>query len=110
MQIAPDGVLHHLALAQHLMVPEAHHVEAVRRQPRIALRVLRAAMVLAAIGLDDQPFLETDEIDDVTPQRGLPAELEAGEPLGAKHAPQHALRIGRRAAHGFGELAETVGG
>ena len=44
--------------------------------------------MLAAIGLDDEPFFRAGEVDNVRPDRRLPPEFEAHEPVGAQRVPE----------------------
>jgi hypothetical protein len=59
--------------------------------------------VLTAIGLDDQPVFDAGEIDDVSGDGMLAAELEPGQPAVAQGFPQNALGAGFVAAQVAGE-------
>src|ERR1019366_2832390 len=65
----------------------------------VAPCVMDAARVLRAVGLDDQPLLEADEIRDILPNRRLPAKLEPGKSAVAQNVPQSRLGLRRRLAH-----------
>jgi hypothetical protein len=43
--------------------------------------------VLSAVDLDDKLMLEADEIDNVTPDRGLPFEFQTSESMRAQSIP-----------------------
>ena len=60
--------------------------------------------VMAAIDLDDEALLETDEVDDLGPDRMLSAEATCAEPTTAQLRPQNAFRVG----HLFAELARQL--
>jgi len=62
-------------------------------------------VVLAAIELDDDAAVETDEIDDVVPQWNLSPKLEAGEATAAEFAPDEYLGLGLAPAKVFGATA-----
>ncbi len=68
---------------------------------------MHAAIVLAAIGLDDQAFCEADEIRDERADRLLALELEALQSLAAQHPPQPALGVGGLLPHGLREGEEA---
>ncbi len=57
-------------------------------EPLIADGVASVLGVLAAIDLDDKPFLPTNKIDDITPNWLLTHEFESGERPGAKVSPK----------------------
>ena len=52
---------HRFDILQNLMIPEAHHSEALALQIAGPMRIVRTAM-LAPIQLHDQPGLSTDQI------------------------------------------------
>ena len=66
-------------------------------EPGVTARVVllvAGLVVLAAIELDDDAAVETDEIDDVVPDRNLSPKLEAGEATAAELAPDECLGLG----------------
>ena len=62
--------------------------------------------MLGTVGLDNQPILEVDEIDDVPVELLLTLELEATQTLRSQYRPQPALRLGRMLAHPFGAFEQ----
>jgi hypothetical protein len=60
-----------------VMVPESKDRKACFLQTGIPQAVLLAFNVLAAIQFDDQSLLQTEEVDNVASQRGLPPEFYA---------------------------------
>ena len=65
-----------LGLGQHLVIPEPKHAVPLALQPpRPLLIILLLLEVLAAIDLNDEASLMADEVNDVSPQHHLSAEL-----------------------------------
>jgi hypothetical protein len=64
---------------QHLVIPEPQDAIAMLGQPLIAHGVASALGMLAAIDLDDKPFLPTDKIDDVPSDRLLTDEFVSNQ-------------------------------
>jgi len=96
----PNGFAHPIGLGEHLVVPETDNFEALAFQERGALGIVRHALgMLRAINLDDQHGIETDEIDDVRPNRFLPPKLPAEERASAQVLPQQRLRFGGVVSH-----------
>ena len=62
-----------------------------RGSPGIGRDVIR---MLAAVDLDDEPFRQTDEIDDIPSDRRLPSKPVSVELPKAKARPQSAFSIG----------------
>jgi hypothetical protein len=89
---------HAVAIAQHVVVPEAHHPVALARQERVACGILGTVRVLPAINLDDKAFVAADEINNEGTDRLLADELEAAQPPIAHREPQLALSVGLPAA------------
>jgi hypothetical protein len=87
----------------HLFVPEAHDAEAVRPEQGVACRIASAFGMLAAIDLDDQHLLESNEIEDVAFERNLPAEFHAIHLATADLLPEHGLGARGIVAHGASE-------
>ena len=93
MHRAVNRLQHGLLLTSPFVVPESQDAKTLLLQPLSAHRIVVLGIgMLAAVELDDQLLLETDEIDDVTAKGLLTAELETREPLGPKLPPQ--LRLG----------------
>src|SRR6476620_955614 len=67
------------ALPQDVVVPEAQDRPPVRRQPSVAPLVALALGVLPTIGLDEEPLLDAQKVDDVGSDGNLPPELEAAQ-------------------------------
>jgi hypothetical protein len=66
-------------IAQHLVIPESQHTIAMFSEPSIAHGVASALGMLAAIDLDDKPFLATDEIKDIPSDRLLTDEFVSAQ-------------------------------
>ncbi len=62
--------------------------------------------VLPAIGLDDQPPLEADEIDNVGIDHELSTKLEHGHPAVAQHRPEAAFGVGWVRTHLSGAITQ----
>jgi hypothetical protein len=80
----------------HVSVPDAYDPEAFLLEPSRSLSVALffcAVSVLTAIDLDDEPSLETDEIDDERSDRMLSAEPVAGKPLVPQLLPDDPLLL-----------------
>jgi len=56
--------------------------------------LINAFGVLAAVNLDDEPFLQADKVNHKTADGVLPAELVASEPSVAQMPPQPLLGFG----------------
>jgi len=93
-ECGPDHLLYRLNLLQHLGVPEPQDPEPLSLQPPsplcIAFSLLR---VLSAVHLDDQPLLQTDEVNNVRPQGLLTPKPMPAELLEAQPTPQLAFRF-----------------
>jgi hypothetical protein len=70
-----DSQKHSLRILQNVMIPEADDPETARRQISIAPQIRRAFAVLTAVGLNDKPLLERNEINNPRTDRHLPAEF-----------------------------------
>jgi hypothetical protein len=89
---------------QHVVIPEAQHLESLRLQPRIAYFVALTVRMLAAIHFDHYARGEADEVEDIRSQRGLAAEMYA-ELMRTHPAPQFPFCI----RHVVAELAGDLG-
>ena len=54
-----------VAVGENVVVPEAQDMETLRGQISITFAVIGIFTMLAAIGFDDQPMFETNEVGDV---------------------------------------------
>jgi hypothetical protein len=82
------------AVIEDLIVPETENAPASSAQIAVSLVMIARVRMLAAIGLDDQPRFNADEVGDVGWNGELAAELPAKlaspqvapqEPLGVRH-------------------------
>ena len=73
-----DCVPNAFDIAQHL-VPETQNAITMVGEPSITHDVASAIGVLAGIDLDDEPFLSTNKIDDITPNWLLTHKFESAE-------------------------------
>src|SRR6266571_5241474 len=78
LQSIQDARQYTLFIVENVVVPEAKDAEAMSLQIGVTLRIVFALAVLPAISLDDQPTSRASEVDDVTVDRKLALELEAG--------------------------------
>ena len=81
-----NGLNHPVEVGADVRVPESQRAEASSSKDRVAHRVMCDLSIiismLAAVDLDDQAALETDEIEIEAEQRRLTAKMEA---VGAHH-------------------------
>lgn len=97
-----DEIGDSIRLPSQLGIAEAKHLKAGAREPDVTPRVmgrLRVAIMSAAVKLNDQPRLKTDEIRIVGADRRLTPEMQAVFGL-AQISPEKPL-IGRRLAAQF---------
>ncbi len=83
-----------LDVRQHLVVPEAKDPIAAGSKPRVTGSVSGRICVLAAIDLDDEAPLPTNEIADIWTDWLLPNELATRELSAAKMPPELGFRVG----------------
>jgi hypothetical protein len=82
---------------QHFVIPESQHSKSVLFEDCGSMVVLRHAIgVLAAIELNDQPCFDTCEVNDVSGNRQLSAELEVAQAPPTQMCPKKSLDIRRR--------------
>jgi hypothetical protein len=62
------------------MVPKPYDGETLRSKPSVSPIVRLTFSVLRPVALDDDPTLETDEIDDEPTERNLTAPFERRQP------------------------------
>jgi hypothetical protein len=89
-----DAFEHIVGSRQHIVVPEAQHTQSASFQcssPRFVARGV--VKVLASVQLDDQPQFRAIEVDEVTRDRVLSAELETAEPATSQVLPKSMFRI-----------------
>jgi hypothetical protein len=102
-----DDDQHAFGVGEDVVVPEADDAIAAGFEPGGADVVSRfRSGVLAAVDLDDQLRLRTEEIDDLAADRLLAAEAPAMELLAAQTRPEAELGVGG----GLPEAAGAVGG
>ena len=93
-----DDRQHGVAIAQHVVVPEAHRPVGLARQERVACGILGTVRVLSAINLDDKALVAADEINNEGTNRLLADEFEPAQPPIADRELQLALSVGLPAA------------
>ena len=86
---------HAFGIAQYVVVPESQDAIACNLEEGRASIILGTIAMLAAVGLDDQPGLMTDEVGDERPNGLLSSELGAVELARPQQAPQGPFRIGQ---------------
>lgn len=64
--------------------------------------------MLCAVDLDDQPRLETHEIQDIAIQWDLPLEFETFKLAATQRLPKHILGFGGIAPHRLGKLPMPI--
>jgi hypothetical protein len=74
-----DCVPNTFDISKYFVIPEAQDAVAMFNEPLIADGVASVLGVLAAIDLDDEPFLSTNKIDDITPNWLLTHKFESAE-------------------------------
>jgi hypothetical protein len=83
----PKRFRHLSAPLQYIRIPKTADAKAIGFKPGVAAPIARVLRMLRAVGLDNEPRLEADEIRDVITNGNLPAEFEAGKPPVAKKPP-----------------------
>ena len=87
IQFGVDRVKYTARAMQNVVVPEAEDGKTLRTQKGVAPAVVLAFGMLRSVSLDDEPSLETDEIDDVRLDNELPLEPERGHSAVPEHRP-----------------------
>jgi len=96
IQSGSDGVLNCLRLLQDLCIPKPQHPEACSLQPCGPLRiVLHLCRMVSPVHLNDQPLLETDEINDICPKGLLTTKPAPAELPETQMPPQEAFSLCR---------------
>src|SRR4051812_34783162 len=109
LTLRQNRLQHPVEVLEDVGVDEADQSEPfIDQRTRPPFIVSLPALVRLAVQLDDQPRLRAVVIGDVTPNRVLPAELEAIEPAVAQAPPQ--LLLGGRGllAHFFGAAPQQL--
>jgi hypothetical protein len=81
--------------ADHKVIWELQHVKSRASEPSVSFGVLDlgvSGLVRAAIRLDDDLSLKTNEIREIGPDRRLPAKAVPVDPMIAQRAPKHGFR------------------
>jgi hypothetical protein len=76
-------------------------------KPVVALPVVKIVEMGRTVSFDDQPMLETGEVDDVATDRDLAAELQAVEAAVAQQLPEGSLIGHRLTSHRFRKASQT---
>ncbi len=100
-ELLPDAFEHALDVAQDIRVPETDDFIPGALK-RCSAQGISLGRVLPAVGFDDQPRLEADEVGDVTVDGHLPAKLRIGKLAGTQMPPQQLFGIRGIAAEVFG--------
>ena len=78
-----------------MVVPKTQNYEAFTTEPLITPAIIfHLFLMLPAVNFDDQFWEETDEINDVIPNRLLPLEFQAEKAASAQVIPQSLLGLG----------------
>ena len=94
-----------IEILQHVIIPEAQHRPSIGFQPCRSGGVITDGLVvrmLAAIQLNNQPFIRTGKVNDIASDGNLSSEAKAFQPMGTHRIPELQLRFGHRLAHAFG--------
>ena len=83
-----DRRAHTIEIFRHVVVPETQRPKSLAREIAVARSIGGGTEMLSAVDLDDQPRLETDEIEIVAAERHLALELETVELLSAQRLPE----------------------
>jgi hypothetical protein len=95
-QSSPDRVRHTSRVCEHIGRRDTQDTVGFACKPAIPERIpsdLIVLRMLAAIDLDHQTALETDEIHNVSANRLLPSKARAVDPAAAEHPPQPTFGI-----------------
>ena len=82
-----DRLAHRIGAAQDIVVPEPQDAKALRFQPRITRYIGFVLDMLRSVRLDDQPFGEAHEVDDLVAALLLALEFGAIHPACAQDRP-----------------------
>jgi hypothetical protein len=97
-------------IAEHIAVPNPDRPISKLAQHGIALAIGGAVRMLAAIDLDNEMQIATDEVCDVGSDRLLPYELETAElPVAQMPPKQHSARVLRRRSARARSVATVLG-
>jgi hypothetical protein len=84
-----DSVL----ILQDVVVPESQHSKILRPQPSVALLVGRGVSMLRTVDLDDEPRIESSEVDNVFADRDLFAKAMTFDLLPSQQKRQSAFGV-----------------
>lgn len=79
-------------MLQHIGIPETKNAQTLPLQ-KLCTPVVVVLEILAAIELDNQPRLRTDEIANVAADRHVPAKAEATDPAASQPMPKEVLSL-----------------
>ncbi len=82
-----NGCQHALRIGKNFAVPEPQNTKPLSNQKSISCQIGSAFNVTRAIGLDNQPFFKTYEIDNVGIDPNLPSKLPLTKPSGTQEIP-----------------------
>ena len=85
---------HALLVGQYVGIPESQHVIALCGERGITRAVLAIIRMLPTIDFYDEPFLATNEINDVGSDGLLPDEFKTAQPSVAQREPQLRFSVG----------------
>jgi len=93
-QCPKDSFQHDIGVAQHVARPEPNYAIAARFEPLGSNLVVRQLKrVLPAVDFDDEATFGTEEVDDITTDRSLPAEPVSRERTAAQSGPEPNLGV-----------------
>jgi hypothetical protein len=90
---------HAIETCQHIGVPESEYCVALRSEPSVSDNVAGTLVVLATIDLDDQAFLATEKVDDISTHGRLTAKFPFTEAPVTECIPEFFLSVGGFVAH-----------
>lgn len=100
-QCSPDGIRNAREVREYLGGREPQNAKSLRTKPSIPDCVARDVVVggvLAAIDLDDQATLETNEVNDIAPDRVLAPKARSFDTSPSQLTPESTLGITHRSA------------
>ncbi len=89
-----DLICDRVSVGHHLAIPHTHGQKAIACKPGVSDTISDRLRVLTAIEFNDQPGLETDEVQHVPLERNLALELQSVQSTGSQACPKPPLRIG----------------
>lgn len=92
--LLPDNFNYSLDIFDYIVVPKPHYCKTVRPQTVVSsLIVLNIFRMLSTVKLNDNPFFERDEVNNVFFNHLLSAELDTFKLTVSQIAPEQAFRI-----------------